>query len=82
MQGPEGMEEGMTFLEAAASNGVPVRMFYPVKVVARVLGVPVSTLNDEINAGRMKYMLPEGRKQGRVIRPEWVDEWIKEGTHA
>lgn len=71
-----------TFAEMAERIGIKPRLLYPVKTVAQVLGVEPSTIYDEISAGRMRYHLPEGRKQGRMVRPEWVDEWIKEGTHG
>ena len=69
------------FADMAERIGIAPRLLYPVKTVAKVLGVEPSTINDEITAGRMKYHLPPGRKQGRMIRGEWVDEWLKEGTH-
>lgn len=40
------------------------------------------SLMDECKAGRLRSQLPEGRKVGRMVRPEWVDEWIEEGTHG
>lgn len=70
-----------SFSQMLERLGIRPRIFYPVKTVAAVLGVPASTIVDEIHAGRMRYHLPQGRKQGRMIRPEWVDEWIEEGTH-
>lgn len=70
-----------TFTEMAQQLGVRPRLLYPIKTVAQVLGVEPSTIYDEIAAGRMRYHLPEGRRQGRMVRAEWVDDWIKEGTH-
>lgn len=70
-----------TFEQMAERLGVKPRLLYTVKTVAQVLGVEPSTINDEIKAGRMRYHLPPGRKQGRMIRGEWVDEWLKEGAH-
>ena len=72
----------MTFADFAASKGVGGKMFYTVAQVSDILGVPESTIRDEISAGRMKYHLPEGRKQGKLLRPEWVDEWIAGGVHV
>ena len=69
------------FTELAKQFGFGNCVFMYVKDVARILGVSQQTINDEINAGRMKYHLPNGRKQGKLVRPEWVDEWIKDGTH-
>lgn len=31
---------------------------------------------------KLMYTLPEGRKVGRMVRPEWVEQWIEEGTHG
>ena len=36
----------------------------------------------ECKAGRLRSQLPEGRKVGRMVRPEWVEQWIEEGTHG
>lgn len=72
----------MSFTDFADRKGVGAKMFYTVREVASVLGISDSTIRDEIHAGRMKYHLPAGRKQGKLIRPEWVDEWIAAGCHA
>lgn len=71
-----------TFAEMAERLGIRPRLLYPVKTVAIVLGIPPSSIQDEIRAGRMRSFLPEGRKQGKLIRPEWVDQWIEEGSDA
>ena len=70
------------FAELAAHAGLKPKVLYKVGEVARVLGVKTSTLYDEMAAGRMRYHLPDGRKQGKLIRPEWVDEWLEDGTHG
>lgn len=70
------------FSATAASLGIKPQLLYSVKTVAKVLGVKTSTIYDEMDAGRMRYHLPPGRKQGRMVAPEWVDEWIKEGIHG
>ena len=46
-----------------------------------MLGVPCSTVYDEMKSGRLRYHLPPGRKYGQLVKPEWVDEWIAGGTH-
>ena len=48
--------------------------------VSIATGVPYSTVRDERDCGRLKGFLPEGRKQGWLFKPEWVDEWIEGGT--
>jgi len=72
--------EEMTFAEMAEEQGFPKRLLYDLGTVAHVVGVPYTTLTEECKAGRLKYHLPHGRRQGRTFRPEWVDEWIREGT--
>ena len=73
--------EHTKFADMAEKIGVKPALLYPVKTVARVLGVEPSTVYDEIAAGRMRYHLPDGRVQGKLIAPEWVDEWIEAGAH-
>lgn len=70
-----------TFMEVATAQGLPRKLLYTVREVSQVLGIPYSTLHDELKAGRLKFHLPPGRRYGQLIKPEWVDEWIKEGTH-
>lgn len=70
-----------TFKEIAKELGMRQKLLYSLKEVEMVTGVAYSTLRDECNAGRLKYHLPEGRRTGRLVRPEWVDEWIEEGAN-
>lgn len=67
------------FRRTAGELGMPPKLMYSVKEVARVTGVPYSTLLAECRAGRLRSYLPKGRKQGWKVRPEWVDEWIETG---
>ncbi|MBY4796764.1 helix-turn-helix domain-containing protein [Collinsella sp. AGMB00827] len=62
--------------------GLPRKPLYSVTEISRVLGIKYATLNAEVNAGRLKSHLPAGRRQGRLVRPEWVDAWIEAGTHG
>ena len=61
--------------------GMPHKLLYSLREVARATGVDYFVLREECIAGRLKSHLPEGRTRGRMVRPEWVDEWIEEGTH-
>ena len=70
-----------TFAEAAAEMGLPKKLLYSISDVCSVLGIPPRTMYGEISAERITVFVPNGRKHGMLIRPEWVDEWIKEGTH-
>lgn len=71
-----------TFRQIADRLEMKPKLMYSIREVALVSGVPYDTLLDECKAGRLKSYLPPGHKQRRVIRPEWVDEWIERGTHG
>lgn len=70
-----------TFADMARELGLPKKLLYSAKEVSKVLGVPCSTVYDEMKSGRLRYHLPPGRKYGQLVKPEWVDEWIAGGTH-
>lgn len=70
------------FATMAKGLGICPKLLYTMKEVARVTGVPYNTIRDECDAGSLSHHLPEGRRNGRLFRPEWVDEWIEEGTHG
>lgn len=44
--------------------------------------MPYDTLRCERRRPALHSQLPEGRKAGRMVRPEWVEQWIEEGTHG
>ena len=71
-----------TFQQMADELGIRHKLMYTLREVSRATGVAYDTVRLECKAGRMKSHLPEGRKEGRMVRPEWVDEWIEEGTHG
>lgn len=71
-----------SFTEFFRSMGQTPKMFYSTREVAGFLGISQAAVIDEINEGRLKYHLPVGRKRGRLIKPEWVDERIEAGTHV
>ena len=75
------MDDTTTFADMARELGLPKKLLYSVKEVGRVLGVPCSTVYDEMKSGRLRYHLPPGRKYGQLVKPEWVDAWIAGGTH-
>lgn len=68
----------MSFRKMAERQGYSDRLLYDLKSVSHITGVPYYTLRDECKAGRLHFMLPAGRKQGKMCRPEWVDEWMRE----
>ncbi len=71
--------EYMRFADVAQAQGLPLKLAYKVSEVSKVLGIAVSTLDEEIRAGRLHSFLPEGRRYGRLVRPEHVDQWLREG---
>lgn len=71
-----------SFAECAEEAGVGRKVLYRATEVASVLGIHANSVRAEIRAGRMRSMLPPGRIRGQLIRPEWVDEWIREGTNG
>ena len=70
----------MRFLDAVSGSGIEPKAFYSVPEVSTALGIPESTLRRELSSGRLRSFLPSGRKRGRLVTPEWVDEWIERGT--
>lgn len=70
------------FTTTAKELGIKPKLLYSMQEVAEITGVAYNTLRDECDAGRLRYHLPEGRRNGRLFRPEWIDQWIEEGTHA
>ena len=71
-----------TFQQMADELGIRHKLMYTLREASRVTGVPYDTLRIECKAGRLRSQLPEGRKVGRMVRPEWVEQWIEEGTHG
>lgn len=67
-------------LEMAEIVGLPRKGAYTLREVARASGAAYSTLYEEAVAGRLKTFLPPGRTRGRLVKPEWFDEWWKEGV--
>ena len=43
-------------------------------------GVPYTTVIYACDRGKLRCSQPNGTKGRRLIRPEWIDEWIEEGT--
>lgn len=61
-----------TFQQMADELGIRHKLMYTLREASRVTGVPYDTLRIECKAGRLRSQLPEGRKVGRMVRPEWV----------
>ena len=71
----------MTAAEAAVSAGLPEQMTYSADETAEYTGIPYETLLEEIKGGALRAFVRLGRTKGYRIRPEWVDEWLEEGSH-
>ena len=69
-----------TFSDMADRTGLAHKGMYTMREVSIATGVPYNTIRDERCCGRLKGFLPEGRKQGWLFKPVWVDEWIDGGT--
>lgn len=66
------------FEEAAEHVGFDKRMFYKVSVVSKVTGISADSIYDAINAGSLRAWKPPEYKQGKLIKAEWVDDWMKD----
>ena len=62
--------EYMRFADVAQAQGLPLKLAYKVSEVSKVLGIAVSTLDDEIKAGRLHSFLPEGRRYADEVAAE------------
>ena len=71
---------GSRCLAWAVEAGLPPQMAYTVAQTEKYTGIDRSTLYDEMNAGRLAYVLPRGKDKGRVIRVEEMDRWMEENT--
>lgn len=69
---------GSRALAFAVQAGLPSRMTYNVSETARYTGVDVKTLRSENEAGRLDFIIPEGKERGARIAVEEVDRWLNE----
>ena len=76
----EGSACGSRALAYAMAQGLPPRMTYTVAETSAYTGVPMSTLRDEMAAGRIHATLPHGQDRGQRIRVDEVDRWMEEST--
>lgn len=70
------MAKSETFADLAKRNGLKPKLLYTTTEVCEVVGVYRQILYDEIEAGRLKGIIPGGRKRGYLFKPEWVDAWV------
>lgn len=67
-------------LRMARIAGLPAKGAYTLREVARASGTSYTTLYEDAAAGRLKTFLPPGRTRGRLVKPEWFEDWWKEGV--
>ena len=65
----------MRFLECAEAQGLPVKTFYSLSECAKVTGIGYKTLLRETKEGRLKCKTLTENRPGRMVKPEWMDEW-------
>lgn len=76
----EGSACGSRALAYAMAQGLPPRMTYTVAETSSYTGVPMSTLRDEMAAGRIHATLPHGQDRGQRIRVDEMDRWMEAST--
>lgn len=73
--------EPRNFRESAEAAGLdPSKMFYSPAEVAQVLGCSVEQVRGWVEEDLIEHMIPRGRKRRPMIKPQWVDEFIADGT--
>ena len=70
----------MRFVDMARLAGLPQKPLYSLSEVSRATGVSLSAVYEERKNGSLAAFIPGERKRGYMVKPEWVDEWIKKGT--
>ena len=58
--------------------GEPMRASYRIPELARLLDVPVGTIYDEIDEGRLACYMPRGCSRGRRVRAAEVNRWLED----
>ena len=66
-------------LRMARIAGLPAKGAYTLREGARASGTSYTTLYEDAVAGRLQTFLPPGRTRGRLVKPEWFEDWWKEG---
>lgn len=63
-------------------SGVRKKAAYTLQEVSRVSGVKYGAIAAAAREGRIKTFLPPGCKRGRLVRPEWFDEYWNDGIEG
>lgn len=69
------------FAEMAAGCGLKKKSAYTLREVSEASCIPFSTIYSDARRGTLKTFLPPGRKRGRLVTPEWFDEYWERGTN-
>lgn len=64
----------------AVAAGLPIRMAYTLAETSRITGVPVETLRSEHEAGRLSFVIPDGRVRGSRVTVREMDRWMAENS--
>ena len=71
------------FKEMAEAAGLPAKAMYTIAEVASTMGIAASTVYDAARCRRLTTFTPGLGRRGKLVRPEWVDEWVEScTTHA
>lgn len=76
------VKAGSRALAFAVEAGFQPCMAYSLRTTAVYTGVPESVLRDEVEAGRLYAVMPEGRERGVMVPVDAVDEWMRGGGAA
>lgn len=67
------------FARKAQLVGLRLKSAYNLKEVARASSVSYESVCKDARENRLKTRLAPGREKGKLVEPEWFDEWWKEG---
>lgn len=76
------VRETSVLLQMVEIAGLPRKGAYSLREVSKASGAAYSTLADAAASGRLKTFLPPGCVRGRLVKPDWFDEWWTEGCNA
>ena len=70
------------FADMAEAAGLPVKLGYTAREVAKATGVSYSAVCQCAAQGHLCSYLPRGMKRGRLMTPAMVDDWLRGGGDA
>ena len=72
-------ETAPEFARKAQLVGLTLKSAYKLNEVALASGVSYESVCKDARENRLKTRLAPGRERGRLVEPEWFDEWWKDG---